>query len=247
MSPRVTRFLSALSLLAAVTFAAGLYAAEEGGGGGAQLSLLGMIISAGAPEFLLIAFSVLAFAIAIQNFMVIKKEAIIPNGLAEDLHNVLSKDGPTEESIENARAMVDNDPSMTGKVLSASLAVSDLGYDAMLEAAEDTTTTESLRWLTKPGYLALFANQATLLGLFGTVWGIIESFMAMAANPAGVDIVQLSKTIGVSLVTTANGMAIAVPMLAFAFMQRTKLSGFFRESNDAVKEILNYFRAPVKG
>ncbi len=247
MSPRVTRLLSVLSLFAAVTFAVGLYAAEEGHGGGATLSLLGMIISAGAPEFVLIAFSVLSFAIAIQNFMVIKKEAIIPNGLAEDLHNVLSKDGPTEESIENARAMVDNDPSMAGKVLASALAVSDLGYDAMLEAAEDTTITEQQRWMTKPGYLSLFANQATLLGLFGTVWGIIESFMAMAANPAGVDIVQLSKTIGVSLVTTANGMAIAVPMLAFAFMQRTKLGAYFRESNDAVKEILNYFRAPAKG
>jgi biopolymer transport protein ExbB len=246
MSRRTAKIVSTLTLFASLSFAAGLYAAEEAKSG-TQLSLLGMIIHAGAPEFLLMAFSVLCFAIAIQNFMVIKKEAIIPNGLADDLHNVLSKDGPTEESIENARAMVDNDPSMAGKILAAALAVSDLGYDAMLEAADDTMVTETTRWMQKPGYLSLFANMATLLGLFGTVWGIVESFMEMANNPAGVDIVKLSGTIGISLVTTANGMAIAVPMLAFAFMQRTKLTNFFRESNDSVKEILNYFRSPVKG
>lgn len=227
-------------------------AAAEAGGeveakGGAKLSIFGMIVTAGAPEFVLIAFSVAAFAVALQNFMFIKKEAIIPDGLSDDLHNVFSKDGPTEEAIEQARAMVDGDSSMTGKVISASLAVHDLGYDAMREAADDVYTTESMRWMQKPGWLSLFANQATLLGLFGTVWGIIEAFMDMAANPAGVDIVRLSSTIGVSLITTANGMFIAVPMLAFAFAQRTKLTNLFRSSNETTKEVLNYFRPATKG
>jgi biopolymer transport protein ExbB len=247
MSRWLTRFSPILLLLVIVgtTVAFGAEAAE-GGKATKNLSLFGMILGAGAPEYLLLAFSVVCFAIAIQNFMVIKREAIIPNGLADDLHNVLSKDGPTEESIENARAMVDNDPSMAGKVMSQALAVSDLGYDAMLDAAEDASMTEQTKWMLKPGYVSLFASQATLLGLFGTVWGIIESFMAMASNPAGVDVVELSSTLGIALVTTANGMAIAVPMLAFAFMQRSKLQGFFRECNDSTKDVLNYFRAPAK-
>ncbi len=250
MSRRLIAFLSvtaAVALLVAVPgLAAAAEAAAEGPAKGATLSLWGMVTKAGAPEYLLIAYSFVAFSVGLQGFMTIRREAIVPTGLAEDLHNILSKDGPTEEAVENARAMVDNDPSMTGKVISSALAVHDLGYDAMQEAAEDAALTETGRWMTKPGWCSLFANQATLLGLFGTVWGIIEAFMDMAANPAGVDIVRLSKTMGVSLITTANGTLIAVPMLAFAFAQRTKLMGLFRESNDSVKEILNYFRAPVK-
>jgi len=248
------RLLARLAPLALLAVAAGVGAADAAPAAAAaapatghNLSLLGMIFDAGAPEYLLLAFSFLAFAVAIQNFMVIKKEAILPPGLVEDLHNVLSKDGPTEEAVENARAMVDNDPSLTGKALSAALAVSDLGYDAMREASEDLYITETTRWLQKPGYLSLFANQATLLGLFGTVWGIIEAFMAMAANAGGIDISKLSSTIGIALVTAANGMAIAVPMLAFAFMQRSKLTNFFREANDGIKEVLNYWRASTKG
>jgi biopolymer transport protein ExbB len=211
-----------------------------------KVSLMGMVMGAGPPEYLLILFSVIAFAVALQNFMFIKKDAILPDGLSEDLHNVLAKDGATGEAIENVRAMVDSDPSMTGKVLSAALAVHDLGYDAMRDAADDVTTTETLRWMQKPGWLSVFANMATLLGLFGTVWGIIEAFMDMAANPAGVDIVKLSSTIGISLITTANGMLIAIPMLLFAFAQRTKLTNLFRASNDTTKEILNYFRVDAK-
>jgi biopolymer transport protein ExbB len=211
-----------------------------------SVTMLGMIMGAGLPEYMLILYSVIAFAVALQNFMMIKKESIIPAGLADDLHNVLGKDGVTEEAIESARQMVDNDPSMTGKVLAAALAVHDLGHDAMLDAANDIQTTEQLRWMQKPGWMSLFANMATLLGLLGTVWGIIEAFMDMAANPAGVDITKLSSTIGISLITTANGMFIAVPMLLFAFAQRSKLGICFRESNDAVKEILNYFRPMAK-
>jgi biopolymer transport protein ExbB len=238
------RFLRILPLLV-VCVAIG-YAAEEAPKSGSSLSLFGMILSAGAPEYVLLAFSMISFAVAIQNFMVIKKEALVPAGLADDLHQILSKDGVTEEAVDNARAMVDNDPSLQGRVLSAAFAVSDLGFEAMREAADDASHTEQTRWMKKPGWLSLFANQATLLGLFGTVWGIIESFMAMASNPAGVEIGTLSKTIGVSLVTTANGMFIAVPMLLFAFAQRQALIGYFNEANDGVKEVLNYFRNPDK-
>jgi len=229
-------FLSfALLAIASIGFgaeAAAPAAAEGGGGGGGgtQLSLFGMIMSAGAPEYLLLLFSMIAFGVAVQNMMVIKREALIPAGLAEDVHQILSKDGITEEAVDNARAMVENDPTMQG------------GYDAMREAATDTTDAETFKWMQKPAWLSLFANMATLLGLFGTVWGIIESFMAMAANPGGVDIVILAKTIGVSLITTANGMAVAVPMLAFAFAQRSKLMGFFHEINESTNEVLNYFR-----
>jgi biopolymer transport protein ExbB len=243
---RFMRFLPIIALLGVVSASVAFGEEATAPNKGVSLTFFGMIMQAGFPEYVLIAFSMLSFAIAIQNFMVIKKEALVPTGLADDLHQILSKDGITEEAIDNARAMVDNDPSLQGRTLSAALAVSDLGYDAMREAAEDAQASEQTRWMKKPGYVSLFANQATLLGLFGTVWGIIESFMAMAANPAGVDIGTLSKTIGVSLITTANGMFIAVPMLAFAFMQRQSLIAYFNEANDGVKEILNYFRAPDK-
>ena len=93
MSRRSARIVSALTLFAAISFALGAFGAEEAKGG-THMSLLGMILDAGIPEFILIAFSVLPFAIAIQNFMIIKKEAIIPNGLAEGLPTGFQIVGP---------------------------------------------------------------------------------------------------------------------------------------------------------
>ena len=146
---RCSTYLPLGFVLALPTLA--MAAEEESKAPAAKVSMFGMILGAGPPEYLLILFSMISFAVALQNFMFIKKEAIIPDGLGDDLHNLLSKDGPTEEAVEQARAMVDNDPSMTGKVLAAALGVHDLGYDAMREAAEDVTITETTRWMQKPG------------------------------------------------------------------------------------------------
>lgn len=204
-------------------------------------SALEMIIEAGWSEWIIILLSIIAFAMAIQCFVTIKREAIIPPGLGDDLHNAFAE-GVTDEAIENALAMTQNDPSYMAQVVAAALDKKDFGYDAMVAAADSQATAEGNRWNGKVGWLALFASIGTMLGLFGTVWGMIGAFMDMASNPAGVDAAALSGTIGGALITTANGLIVAIPMLVCVFILRAKLNQYILDATVMTNEVLDYFR-----
>lgn len=240
MNRLLSRFLPilALSLVAVMPLIA-----AEGGAPAAtpKKSALTLIIEAGWTEWQIILLSIIAFAVSIQLFITIKREAIIPPGLAEDLHNCFA-DGVTDEAVENALAMTQNDPSYTAQVIAGALDKRDFGYDAMVAAADTSATAEGNRWHGKVGWLALFASIGTMMGLFGTVWGMIGAFMDMAANPAGVDAASLSGTIGGALITTANGLIVAIPMLIFVFILRAKLNQFILDATIISNEILDYFR-----
>jgi len=241
----LARSASALTLFALTTLP--LLAAEAADAAAAApatkpaKSALGMIIEAGWTEWQIILLSIIAFAMAIQAFIVIKREAIIPPGLGEDLHNAFAE-GVTDEAIENALAMTQNDPSYLAQVIAAALDKKDFGYDAMVASADAQATAEGNRWNGKIGWLALFASIGTMMGLFGTVWGMIGAFMDMAANPAGIDASQLSGTIGGALITTANGLIVAIPMLVCVFILRGKLNQYILDATVITNEVLDYFR-----
>jgi len=241
----LTRSATALTLFALTTLP--LFAAEavaEAAAGPApkkSTSALQMIIDSGWTKWQIIVLSIVSCAMAIQAFMVIKREAIIPPGLGEDLHNTFAE-GVTDEAIENALAMTQNDPSYLAQVVASAPDKKDFGYDAMVTAADSQATAESNRWNGKIGWLALFASIGTLMGLFGTVWGMIGAFMDMAANPAGVDAAALSGTIGGALITTANGLIVAIPMLTCVFILRSKLNQYILDATVVTNEVLDYFR-----
>ena len=206
-----------------------------------EISAFQMIIDSGWTEWQIILLSVIAFAVALQLFITLKREAIIPPGIAEDLHNCFAE-GVTDEAVENALSMTQNDPTYVSQVIASAIDKKDFGYDAMVAAAESTATAEGNRWNTKIGWLALFASIGTLLGLFGTVWGMIGAFMDMAANPAGVDASMLAGTIGGALITTANGLIVAIPMLICVFILRARLNQYILDATVISNEILDYFR-----
>ena len=208
----------------------------------AKKSFLDMIIESGWTEWQIILLSIIAFAVSIQCFMTIKREAIIAPGIAEDLHNCFAE-GVSDEAVENALNMTQNDPTYVSQVIASALDKREFGYDAMVAAAESTATAEGNRWNSKIGWLALFASIGTMLGLFGTVWGMIFAFMDMANNPSGVDASMLAGTIGGALITTANGLIVAIPMLIFVFILRAKLNQYILDATVISNEVLDYFRA----
>ena len=207
-----------------------------------EINAFQMIIGAGWTEWQILLLSVIAFAVAIQLFITVKREAIIPPGIAEDLHNCFA-DGVTDEAVENALNMTQNDPSYVSQVIASAIDKKDFGYDAMVAAAESTATAEGNRWNGKIGWLALFASIGTMMGLFGTVWGMIGAFMDMASNPTGVDASMLAFTIGGALITTANGLIVAIPMLICVFILRARLNQYILDATVISNEILDYFRA----
>lgn len=227
-----------LALLCLASVATNLGAAEAGKEGH---TLLDLWILAGPVEYFLTVMSIVSYSLGIQWAFTIKRETLIPDGLADEIHNIMAE-GPTDEAVENARALVANDRSMLGNIIAALLDKKDYGYDTMKEAAEVVGASETNKYMGKVGWLSMFASTATLIGLLGTVSGIIKAFLTMSSAPGGADPAMLAGAIGEALVCTATGLFIAIGNLFLFFMLRGRVSTASIDSAVVSNEVLDYFR-----
>ncbi|TVR44799.1 MAG: MotA/TolQ/ExbB proton channel family protein [Planctomycetota bacterium] len=229
--------LTALALL--VCTSAGL-AAQEGGGG----ISLPVLIFTSWTMWPLIVLSIVGVSMAIQRMITITPDIMVPPGLADDMHNIFAE-GVNDEACEDAINAVAGDTSMLGEILVAGLDKKDFGYDSMVEAAENTATAELNKYMTQINWLSLFAAIGPMLGLLGTVVGMIGAFFKMAAAGGQVDAALLADQIGSAMLTTATGLLIAIPMLFVFFFLRSRINRSALEAGVLAAEILDYFR-PAK-
>jgi biopolymer transport protein ExbB len=134
------------------------------------------------------------------------------------LHPVL-----VEGEFDKAREMVEKDDSALAKMLSMGLSVHGAGRRRQdMEIAMEESMMEIIPDLEqRTPYVALFSNIATLLGLLGTIMGLIEAFTAVAnANPSE-KANLLSASISVAMNTTAFGLIAAIPLLIIHAMLTT--------------------------
>lgn len=238
--PRVLRRLFPVLVLTAL--AALPLAAADGGAAPRKAHSLFDLILAGMPvEGVLILLSLVCYSLALQWTFTIKRDTLIPPGMADEVHNCFAE-GVTDEALENARNVVANDQSMLGNIIAAALDKKDFGYEAMKEAAEQVGVSEHNKYMGKVSWLSIFGSSATLLGLLGTVTGIIGSFLTMANNPGGVDANILAGNIGEALVCTATGLAIAIGALMFFFFLRGRVNQAAIDAGVIAHEVLDYFR-----
>ena len=158
---------------------------------------------------ILIVFTV-GVAIAVERWMQLTRTRNENRKIWDEIQPVLSKG-----EFDKARAMVNDDKSTVSQMLSMGLARQGaVRRREDIEIAMEESMMEIIPQLEKrTPYLALLSNIATLLGLLGTIMGLIEAFTAGSnANPAEkADL--LSASISVAMNTTAFGLMVAIPLL----------------------------------
>jgi biopolymer transport protein ExbB len=168
-----------------------------------------IIKAAGWPIWPIILCSVLAVAIIAERFYTLRRQAIVPRGLLEETVRRIRENGVTAELINRTEQS-----SPLGRVFVAGLKNLENSKDAMREAIEEAgleIAQEMDRYLTTLGTIA---TMAPLLGLLGTIIGMIEIFGA--STPTGVtDPAQLAHGISIALYNAAFGIIVAVPALVF--------------------------------
>jgi biopolymer transport protein ExbB len=191
--------------------------------------LLAIIQAAGWPIYPLLIASVVALALIIERLLYLRRRRILPANLLDEVIRVYHNGKITPEVIGNLEG---NSP--LGRVLAAGLRNVNAPRDVMKESIEEAgagTAHELERFLTTLGTIATLAP---LMGLFGTVVGMIEIFgaqNAMGTNPS-----QLAHGISVALYNTGFGLAIAMPALVFYRHFRALVDGFIVEmEQQAVK------------
>lgn len=170
--------------------------------------MLAIIEAAGWPIWPLILASVLALAIIIERLYSLRAAEISPPALLPSVIKELREHGVSEDMLAK---LAEDSP--LGQILAAGLRNVNASREVMKEAIEETgrgVVHDLERFLTSLGTIAAVAP---LLGLLGTVVGMIEIFGSQA--PTGSNPAQLAHGISVALYNTAFGLIVAIPAMIF--------------------------------
>ena len=181
--------------------------------------MFAIIQAAGWPIWPLLLASVIAVALIIERSLTLRDSRILPPTLLDQVVQVYQRQGVNAEILDKLAK-----DSPLGEVLAAGLRNHASSRYVMKDAVEEagrTVAHELERFLTTLGTIA---TAAPLLGLFGTVIGMIEIFGSQSPNGANPQ--QLAHGISIALYNTAFGIGIAVPALIFYRHFRNKVDGF---------------------
>lgn len=189
--------------------------------------------------FFTLVFSVLSLsmvALIVVNVLALRRCVIAPEELATKFGALLD-----ENRFQDAYQLAKDDESILGKTLAVGLSKTSAGYAKAEQAMRDVQEEETMRLEHQIGYLALIGNLAPMIGLFGTVVGMIASFQAIAAGGAAPSPQKLAEGIATALFTTELGLAIALPALfAFDFL-KNRLSRFMLDVSVLSENLMGRF------
>jgi biopolymer transport protein ExbB len=173
------------------------------------------LVRAGGPfMWPIIVCSIAAVGILLERLWTLQRKRVLPQELIKKISQLAETNQVNPKVIE---ALEKNSP--LGRVLAAALANRDRGRDIMMERVEDTgrhVVHELERFLNSLGTIA---SISPLLGLLGTVTGIIRAFNAVMLGGMG-DPRLLAGGISEALVTTAGGLAVAIPsFIAYRYLR----------------------------
>lgn len=180
-----------------------------------ETDLYSIIQAAGWPIWPLIACSILGLAIVLERFYSLTPRKIAPKNLLEEVMGVTRNGVPTQDVLQQLEMN-----SALGEILASGLrAVAKsprCTEEEIRNAMESRGRLVAHRLEKYLGALGTIASSAPLMGLFGTVVGMIEIFGAQSASGVGVgNPAQLAHGISVALYNTAFGLLVAIPSLVF--------------------------------
>lgn len=168
--------------------------------------------------------SVVAVSIAIEHLLTIRRTTLIPPGLPEKVRDLL-RSGQFAQAAQQCNLQ----PSALGHVLQAGIGEAEGGWSAIEKAMEDALAEQAARLHRKAEYISVIGNIAPMLGLLGTVLGMIDAFSTVAASQGTAQAGQLAKGIYEALVTTVEGLIVAIPSLAVFAIFRNRIDGLVAE------------------
>jgi len=192
-----------------------------------------IIQAAGWPIWPLLIVSVIAVALIIERFIVLRGNRIVPQGLFDRVVEAYQKQGASKELVEN---LYQDSP--LGRVLAAGLRNVKAPRPIMKEAIEEegrAVTHHLERFLTTLGTIA---SISPLMGLFGTVVGMIEIFGSQ--TPTGNNPAQLAHGISIALYNTGFGLIIAIPAMIFFRYFRGKVEGFVVDMEQQAARLVDF-------
>ena len=209
-----------ITILPTLLFAQAEPAAESGG------SFFDILLAGGPVGLLVLLLSIAAAALVIEHFLSIRAAVLSPPGLADEVGRLIAS-GQLKPADERCKAT----PSFLSFVLRAGLAEVDGGWPAIEKGMEDAAADQAARLFRKIEYLSVIGNIAPMLGLLGTVIGMIFAFREVADTQGAARAADLAEGIYLALVTTVEGLIVAIPALGFFAIFRNRVDHLVAETS----------------
>ena len=241
-------FVFPLILLVTTFLMPELMAQDAAGGEGedeGKQTLITMIQDGGWAMYPLGLLSLMWVALVVYNVLQLNQKKFAPTDLRIAVHENMA-----ECRVRSAIEVAATSPSYLGRMLAASLPHVDatdpdtLGRDGVEDAVAEFTVKENRGYMASITYFSILAQAAPMLGLLGTVSGMIKAFATLGRS-GGSDPSELAANIGEALMTTATGLVIALPALFAFFFFKNKLQKLVSDCHTSVSESMDASLAAV--
>jgi len=185
-----------------------------------------LIVKGGIFMYPIIFCSIVALAVFLERLWVLRRNNIIPEEFIRKVEDLLRK-----QKISEAIFLCQSDMSSIARIFLAGLRSTQKGMWLVKEAIEERGSREAASLEKNVGILSTIANLTPLLGLLGTVSGMIKTFNAISVQGMG-NPAPLAGGIAEALITTATGLSIAIPTLVCYRFVKDKASALIFEMEE---------------
>lgn len=188
-------------------------------------SFLEIVHAGGLVGYATMLLSVAAAAVAIEHLLVARRQRLFPEELLARLKELVQ-----QGQYAKAAAAARQSDAFLGHVLAAGLNEADADWPTIEKTVEDTLAEHAARLYRRIEYISLIGNLAPMLGLLGTVIGMVMAFREVAVTQGAARAADLAEGIYLALVTTVQGLVVAIPALGVFALLRNRLDSLLAEA-----------------
>lgn len=185
----------------------------------------------------LLAVSIAGLWLCIDSFVKIQHKKIVPEALVSKVREAMEQ-GDVMKALDHC----EEEPGPLANILSAGFSNVEEGFEVIQDSIAVAADLESEKLMQKVAYLNLVGNMSPMLGLLGTVQGMILAFknLAMGSGAAGSSLLALN--ISQALYTTAAGLCIAVPAVGFYYFFRNRATNIILSMEGLTLDLIKALR-----
>jgi biopolymer transport protein ExbB len=216
--------------------------AKDASGGPKSMTFADMFIVGGWCMWPLALCSIATVFFAIRNGIMLRTKNLLRADLKPEIEKLMAG-----RDLKGVREICQNNPSLMTSVLDAGLErVSENDFDPVhvMEAIEEAGNEQMVTFMKPINYLSMIGSISPMLGLLGTVSGMIKAFQNIAMGGMGKPEV-LASNIGEALITTAAGLIISIPAMTLYFIYKNNFIKHMSTMGRMVGHFMNVYRNSV--
>jgi len=186
------------------------------------------------PAFLLVSF--ILVALIMMNLLQVRRDVLLPAQFVEEFEQKLNA-----KDFQGAYEYARGDDSFVARVLASGMSRLSRGYEEAVEGMQEAGEDENMALEHRLSYVALIGTIAPMMGLMGTVQGMISSFDKIAMSAVSPKPSELADGISTALVTTLIGLVLAIPAMVFHSILKNRVQRMVLEIGMVSESLMGRF------